>query len=109
MAIYHIVAFKLSDPSKLPQLTRDFLTLEKRCARENGKPYIVSVKGGDQISTESRDHGMQIVFILEFANKEDLAHYVDEDKAHINFKGSLPGLGVEAAVVMDFADGTYPK
>lgn len=71
--------------------------------RSSGRPYMQSVKGGEQISPEGYDHGMQVVFVLEFyvsctgvksllgsasltvQNKGDLIYYIKEDPAHLAF------------------------
>ncbi len=64
--IPYAVAFKVSDPTKnLSRLTEEFLALKQSVTRD-GRPLVVSVKGGQQISTEDIHHDMQVVFIMEF-------------------------------------------
>ena len=42
------------------------LDLANTCLLD-GRKYITSIKGGKQISPEGLDHGMSIVFVVEFA------------------------------------------
>ena len=94
----------MADPANLPGLVSGMRALEKKCVKSDGKPYIKSFKGGKQVSTEPFHQDMQVTFILQFdvsqipystkelirwvraENEEDLAYYVEKDKAHEEFK-----------------------
>ncbi|KAK8850610.1 hypothetical protein IAR55_004529 [Kwoniella newhampshirensis] len=109
MAVYHIVAFKTSSPETIPQLTEGFLNLPSVCLHPSTKKsYIKIAKGGKQVSTEGKDHGMQVCFIMEFESREDLAYYLDEDPVHEQFKQKAgKEYGVLDVVAMDFVEGAY--
>ena len=43
---------------------------------------------------------------MEFASEEDRKFYVEEDRAHLEFKESMKGV-VERAGVVDYTPGVY--
>ncbi|EJT52325.1 hypothetical protein A1Q1_04536 [Trichosporon asahii var. asahii CBS 2479] len=108
MSVFHIVAFKLARTSDLPDLTARFLQLQASCQLD-GRPYIRSLRGGKQTSPEKLDGGMQVVFLAEFANQQELEYYVFRDPVHEAFKKGLEDLGVESVTVLDFTDGVWPQ
>ncbi|ODN99580.1 hypothetical protein L198_03424 [Cryptococcus wingfieldii CBS 7118] len=110
MAIFHIVSFKISNPeASLGLLTEKLRLLQGSCVNpDTKKPYILDLKGGNVLETEGRNKGMEVVFIMEFENRNDLDYYLYKDPAHEEFKKSALGeLGVVDAVVMDFEDGKH--
>lgn len=41
--------------------------LAKTCVKpDSGETYIKSIRGGKNISIEGLDHGMQVIFVMEF-------------------------------------------
>lgn len=61
------VAFKTATPSTLGLLITSIRALKDNCLHpRTGKPYILDLRGGKQISTEGLDRGMQVVFVMEF-------------------------------------------
>ncbi|WVQ86154.1 hypothetical protein IAT38_008322 [Cryptococcus sp. DSM 104549] len=109
MTILHIVAFKTGSPAGLSALTTAFLALQSECLNPTtGQPYIQEVRGGKQISTEGRDRGMQVCFVMEFENDDDLQYYLYKDPAHEQFKGKALGQWEAIDVVaLDFSSGKY--
>ncbi|RSH86979.1 hypothetical protein EHS25_003467 [Saitozyma podzolica] len=107
MTIYHIVSFKVpGGASAHSQLTSDFFSLKDTCVRPtDAKPYISAIRGGRQSSKEGKDQGMDVVFILEFDNDEDLQYYLWKDPAHDAFKNNIK---IDGVVVLDFTD-IYPN
>ncbi|OCF36022.1 hypothetical protein I316_02517 [Kwoniella heveanensis BCC8398] len=67
MVVFHIVAFKTRSASGLQTLRENFLALPERCLHpKTGESYIKIARGGKQISTEGKDRGMQVCFVMEF-------------------------------------------
>ncbi|ORY31288.1 hypothetical protein BCR39DRAFT_587613 [Naematelia encephala] len=110
MTIYHVVSFSTADATSLAEITKGLRALKTTCVKPDGKPYIKSLHGGSQTSKEGRDHGMQVAFILEFENDEDLQYYLFTDEVHDQFK-TKAGKEYQATgvVVLDFEDGVYPS
>lgn len=56
MSVTHIVIFQLkpeSTPEYVASVIRDMMALEQKCVKpDTKKPYIVSLKGGKQMSIE---------------------------------------------------------
>ncbi|KAJ9117987.1 hypothetical protein QFC20_000268 [Naganishia adeliensis] len=108
--VTHVVSFKFSPDATVEQragLYNALMGLKESC-KKDGEPYILSVKGGRQISKEPFHHDMQIGFIVEFASSEDLDHYASADEAHQAFikEWAVPERGVVAGVVvLDFEEG----
>ncbi|KAK5130911.1 hypothetical protein LTR08_001575 [Meristemomyces frigidus] len=110
--ITHIVLFKYS-PS-LPWQTlqshfTSFRALRTRCLRPavSGKPYMLSMRMGQNRSWEPFSKGLTHAFILEFATQADLDYYLTADPVHIAFSSDVTARGlVEDSVVMDIQDGT---
>lgn len=44
--------------------------------------------------------------MVEFANEEDRAYYLEKDPAHLEFVGSLEDV-IEKAQVVDFTNGVF--
>lgn len=53
-------------------------------------------------------NGITHAFVVEFANAEDRAYYLEKDPAHLEFVASLKGV-VEKAQVVDFTNGVFEK
>ncbi|WWC72661.1 uncharacterized protein I206_106625 [Kwoniella pini CBS 10737] len=109
MVVYHIVAFKTKSAAGLEPLRQGFLALPEKCLHpKTGKPYIQIARGGKQISSEGKDRGMQVCFVMEFENEDDLAYYIDEDPVHEDFKKQAGGeWDVLDVVAMDFNQGVF--
>lgn len=59
-------AYKVADPAVIPDLINAIQSVNTSCAKPDGSEYILSVKGGKQMSPEGLDLGVQLVFVLEF-------------------------------------------
>lgn len=70
------------------------------------RPYIISVSGGKDISTENLQSGVSHAFVLQFHSNEDRDYYVNEDPAHQAFKFAA-GAVVEKTIVVDYQDGVF--
>ncbi|TXT13028.1 hypothetical protein VHUM_01429 [Vanrija humicola] len=82
------------------------LALKDDCVRD-GKKYIVDVRGGRQTNKEGHDGGVQVVFLVEFANQADCDYYIDHDPAHDAFKTSLGKTSLSGVTVLDFTPGQF--
>nr|WP_279630200.1 Dabb family protein [Rathayibacter festucae] len=88
-----------------------FLALGEECLRD-GRPYIVSIENGPQLSTEGAGEGFDRAFLLTFASEGDLNYYIGRpavdgpglfDPAHDAFKGLVgPLLDTAGVVAFDF-------
>ncbi|WVR08682.1 hypothetical protein IAU60_005740 [Kwoniella sp. DSM 27419] len=108
MVVFHIVAFKTKSAEGLKALTDSFLALPKDCISPAGQPYIKIARGGRQISTEGKDHEMQVCFVMEFENEEDLDYYLYKDPVHEQFKTNAMGQWETMDVVaLDFKEGAF--
>ncbi|OWZ30159.1 hypothetical protein LQV05_002847 [Cryptococcus neoformans] len=109
MTIIHVVAFKTATPSTIGPLTTSIKALKDNCINpRTGKPYILDLRGGKQISTEGLDRGMKVVFVMEFENDDDLQYYLYEDPAHDQFKKSAKGEWEAIDVIaLDFSNGEF--
>lgn len=95
------------------EVARRFLDLAST-DRQDGNPYIVSITGGTQISSEEGNHEFEYAFIVEFASLGDRNYYVGQpivndeqfyDSAHDAFKsfvGPLLRQGTDGVLVFDF-------
>jgi len=109
MTVYHIVGFKAADAASLAGLTKDMLALKDNCVRD-GKPYILSVKGGKQTSPEAIAAEIDVVFVMEMGSQEDLNFYLDECPAHADFKKTVRAVHKsKGAITIDFLDGSWPQ
>jgi hypothetical protein len=50
--------------------------------------------------------GMTHIFVVEFANEEDRAYYLEKDPVHLAFVKSIGGV-VKNAQVVDFTPGVF--
>lgn len=107
------------------QITSKFFGLKKLCVHpDTRRPYILSVTGGKDTSSEGlqvrktpestvleasdtrQQNGMSHAFILRFVSNEDRDYYVKEDPAHQAFKDAAAAV-VEKTLVMDFQEGVF--
>ncbi|KAF3942530.1 hypothetical protein ABW19_dt0210645 [Dactylella cylindrospora] len=110
--VVHIVLikFKAGTPSEaVKPICEAFIKLKDTCIHpDTNKPYILSIKGGIDNSTEGQQHGHTHGFVLEFANLWDRDYYVEKDPIHDAFKGLLGKSGpFEGVTVVDFTNGIY--
>lgn len=112
--IKHIVLFRyqpqVSDSEQKLVLNR-FLALKQ--STRAGKPYIMDIIAGQQISGEAADGGFQQAFIVTFQSQGDRNFYVGEpivtdsryyDAQHAEFKQFVyPYLANDGVLVFDFA------
>ncbi|WRT70787.1 uncharacterized protein IL334_007786 [Kwoniella shivajii] len=109
MVVFHIVAFKTHSSAGLQALREGFLDLPNVCLHpKTGQPYIKIARGGKQVSTEGKDRGMQVCFVMEFETEDDLEYYIDKDPVHMEFKNKAGGQWeVLDVVAMDFNEGVF--
>ncbi|KAI6717245.1 stress responsive A/B barrel domain protein [Diplocarpon mali] len=55
---------------------------------------------------ENSQGGVQYIFVMEFANEEDRAYYLDKDPVHVAFKSSIGGV-IKKVQVVDFVPGVF--
>jgi len=113
--IRHIVLFRYRDglsQADIDQVTSRFLEM-KRTALRRGKPYIVDIEAGTQMSGEGVDGGFQQAFIATFQSEGDRNYYVGApiisdpaffDATHQAFKDHVGPLlaPVNGVLVFDF-------
>ncbi|KAF9691606.1 hypothetical protein EKO04_010287 [Ascochyta lentis] len=106
--ITHIVLFKYR-----PDITwTDFQThfdafqaLKSQCLHpDTGKPYMLSMRMGQNNSWEPFSKGMTHAFVLEFASQAHLDYYLLQDEVHAAFSRAAKPL-IEDSVVVDIKDG----
>ncbi|KAG5953065.1 hypothetical protein E4U53_007033 [Claviceps sorghi] len=114
MSVTHVVSigFKEDATSEaIAQCCQELLDLKHRCILASSqKPYIVSSKGGKDMSIENLSNGFTHVFVVEFASVADRDYYVKEDEAHRSFveKWVTSADGVAAkAMTVDFLAGSF--
>ncbi|KAH7324906.1 hypothetical protein B0I35DRAFT_172005 [Stachybotrys elegans] len=110
MSITHTVLFQFKAGTNAEQISEacsHFLTLKQKCVQpETQSAYILSLKGGKDMSIEGMQNGITHGFVAEFASAADRDYYVQKDPAHKAFvEGLLPLL--EKAIVVDFSDGVW--
>ncbi|EOA92207.1 uncharacterized protein SETTUDRAFT_153173 [Exserohilum turcica Et28A] len=106
----HIVLFQFKQGTSalaIKEVTSRFFGLKKECRHPATlRPYIVSIAGGKDISTENLQNGISHAFVLQFHSVEDRDYYVNEDPAHKAFK-EVAAAAVERATVVDFQNGVF--
>ncbi|KAF2797937.1 hypothetical protein K505DRAFT_297450 [Melanomma pulvis-pyrius CBS 109.77] len=106
----HIVLFQFKEgtsPITIKEMTSKMFSLKKSCIHPSTRsPYIISIAGGKDISTEDSQNGITHAFILQFFSNEDRDYYVDEDPVHQDFKAAAASV-LEKAQVIDFQDGVF--
>jgi hypothetical protein len=76
--IQHIVVFRYKadvTAEKKAEIGRRFLEL-RNLAQRNGQPYIASITGGQAISREGFDQGLEQAFVVTFRNEADRNFFV---------------------------------
>ena len=123
--VRHIVLFRYAASVTNAQkaaVRRRFLALKKLCVR-GGKPYILSIAAGSQISGEGAGGGFEDGFVVAFRSQGDANYYIGSpivtepgffDPAHEAFKNFVgPFLRRTAnssgVLVFDMADGAFQK
>ncbi|KIX03533.1 uncharacterized protein Z518_07086 [Rhinocladiella mackenziei CBS 650.93] len=107
--ITHIVLFRYRPSVSWTELEYHFAELAKlksTCLKPavTGKPYMLSMQMGRNISWENFGKGMTHAIVLEFASVEDKDFYLLEDPVHRAFSVNAAPL-IEDSVVVDF-DGS---
>ncbi|MBX5046254.1 Dabb family protein [Rhizobium lentis] len=83
--VYHFVALRYErnvDDSVKAEIAERFKAL-KDISTRNGKPYIISITGGDGISKEGFDQGFEQGFLVIFANREDRDYFVGKPYSEV--------------------------
>ncbi len=106
--ITHIVLFKYRSNISWTDFQTHFTTfqsLQQRCRHpDTGKPYMLSMRMGQNNSWERFSKGMTHGFVLEFASQAHLDYYLQHDPVHAEFSRSAKPL-TEDSVVVDITDG----
>ena len=58
--VVHLVMFKYRSDEEGIEVARRFQALATECLNKDGKPYIVSLTGGVNNSTEGFDKGLEV-------------------------------------------------
>ena len=106
--VTHIVLFKYrSDITWTDFQTHfdAFQALQRQCIHpDTGKPYMLSLRMGQNNSWEPHSKGMTHAFVLEFASQQHLDYYLLQDEVHAEFSRKAKPL-IEDSVVVDIKDG----
>ncbi|CAG9947726.1 unnamed protein product [Clonostachys rosea f. rosea IK726] len=95
------------DPQIVKASVAQFLGLKEACVNpETGKPYIISLKGGQDNSPEMSEDGATHGFVVELPSPEARDYYVFQDPAHQKFKADVKNL-IDKSIIVDFIDGVY--
>ncbi|OAA34858.1 stress responsive A/B barrel domain protein [Metarhizium rileyi] len=112
MGVHHVVIFQFkpdASAQSVKQCCDEMLGLKDQCVlASTGKPYIVSSKGGREMSIEGLHNDFTHVFVVEFDSVVERDFYVKEDKAHHGFVGkwiTSDDAIVSKAMVVDFVPG----
>ncbi|KAK4221162.1 dabb-domain-containing protein [Podospora fimiseda] len=110
MPVVHTVLFQFkadATPEEAKAACDRFLALKDSCVHPaSNTPYIKSLKGGKDNSTEGLQNGITHGFVVEFESVEDRDYYVATDPAHQAFVKSIGDVVIKA-IVVDFEDGVY--
>ncbi|GLA44316.1 hypothetical protein AnigIFM63309_002902 [Aspergillus niger] len=108
MQVTHIVLLQFN-PDVTPEVRENVAAqvrgLRESCIHpETGKPYIVSMKAGADVSIEGLQNGISHAFVSVFENTEDRDYFVHKDPAHIALVQNVKHHLAKVQVV-DFVDG----
>ncbi|KAI5303960.1 hypothetical protein KEM56_007012 [Ascosphaera pollenicola] len=114
MSITHIVMFRFKSDLSAADVhdhgsftASKLLALKDECLHPKTQtPYILSVTGGKDNSSEGIQHGITHAFVVQFANAEDRDYYCTTDPAHMKFVKNLQGK-VEKAQAVDYEAGKF--
>lgn len=105
--ITHIVLFKYRQDITWAQLEehfRGFKALQQKCLHpDTGRPYMLSMRMGKNLSWEPFSKGMTHAFVLEFASQAHLDYYLTQDAVHRAFSQAAGPL-LEDSCVVDIQD-----
>ncbi|KAL1742713.1 hypothetical protein HDZ31DRAFT_42672 [Schizophyllum fasciatum] len=107
MPVLHVFKFTLrgdTPQSEADRVCSGFLELQGRC-KKDGKAYIVSMKGGRQI-TDAKAPSLQYVFVCEFKSEQDLAYFMRDDPVHRAYASTLKPHAVDIQG-MEFGVGKF--
>ncbi|KAF1926097.1 stress responsive A/B barrel domain-containing protein [Didymella exigua CBS 183.55] len=106
----HIVLLQFKETATsfaVKEITSRFFGLKKSCVHpDTRRPYVLSITGGKDTSSEGLQDGLSHAFILRFTSKDDRDYYVKDDPAHKAFKEAAAAV-VEKTVVVDFQEGVF--
>ncbi|PON23495.1 stress responsive A/B barrel domain-containing protein [Trichoderma gamsii] len=110
MSINHLilVAFKPdADADAVKKVCSGILALKDNCLTADTKtPYIKSITGGINSSSEGFSNGYSYGFVVEFNSAEDRDYYVKKDNAHRSLvNGALPV--IQQLCIVDYTPGVF--
>ncbi|OOF93313.1 hypothetical protein ASPCADRAFT_407513 [Aspergillus carbonarius ITEM 5010] len=108
MQVTHVVLLEFK-PDVVPEVRENVASqvkaLRESCIHpETGKPYILSMKAGVDVSIEGLHNGMSHAFVSVFENTADRDYFVNKDPAHIAVVQNVKEHLAKVQVV-DFIDG----
>ncbi|TRM56912.1 hypothetical protein BD626DRAFT_91707 [Schizophyllum amplum] len=110
MTVLHVFKFTLrgdTPQSEADRVCSGFLEMQAKCKKANGRPYILSMKGGRQYpEAGSKTPSLQYVFVCEFQTEQDLSFFMKEDPVHRAYAGLLKPHAVDIQG-MDFGVGKF--
>ncbi|EFX03226.1 stress responsive a b barrel domain containing protein [Grosmannia clavigera kw1407] len=110
MTITHIVLLQFKEDVKaddVKTVCQQFSSLKDNCIHPTTQtPYILSVKGGKDHSSEGLQSGITHGFVVEFASTADRDYYIKTDPVHLAFAKSI-GAFVTKVIVVDFTGEEY--
>ncbi|KAM0519609.1 hypothetical protein ACHAPE_003788 [Trichoderma viride] len=110
MSINHLIliAFKPeADAEAVKKVCSGVLALKDNCLTADTKtPYIKSITGGINSSSEGFSSGYSYGFVVEFNSAEDRDYYVKKDNAHRSLvNGALPV--IQQLCIVDYTPGVF--
>ncbi|PYI08328.1 stress responsive A/B barrel domain protein [Aspergillus sclerotiicarbonarius CBS 121057] len=108
MQVTHVVLLEFK-PEVAPEVRENVASqvkaLRESCIHpETGKPYIVSMKAGVDVSIEGLQNGISHALVSVFENTADRDYFVNKDPAHIAVVQNVKEHLAKVQVV-DFIDG----
>ncbi|OJJ70160.1 hypothetical protein ASPBRDRAFT_181827 [Aspergillus brasiliensis CBS 101740] len=108
MQVTHIVLLQFNPdvtPMERQNIANKIKALREECLwPETSKPYIVSIKGGADVSVEGLQNGISHAFVFVFENIEHRDYFVKSDPAHLLLLQGVKSSLAKVQVV-DFVDG----
>ncbi|KAF8178543.1 hypothetical protein K438DRAFT_1843912 [Mycena galopus ATCC 62051] len=110
MSLIHIVMFQFKADASMEAIQETcvrMLNLKEGCIHpESRLPYIKSLTGGKDNSTEGLQNGIQYAFVVEFESVADRDYYVAIDPTHQAFVKSLGAIR-QKTIVVDYSVGQF--
>ncbi|CEJ92964.1 hypothetical protein VHEMI08586 [[Torrubiella] hemipterigena] len=108
--VIHIVMFQFKEDvstETIKEMSDRMLGLKTNCIHATTKqPYILSSRGGTDMSIEGLTQGYTHAYVVEFASKEDRDYYVKEDPVHAAYVKDVVPLLIKPCI-FDYHPGEF--